>query len=246
MLLLPQASDRPDLANYKYTAITQDGAEHRSVQWSPDGKNIAYTQRVNGRMQVFTRLLDGAEGVQLTKADHDCTPPFWSRDGATIYYVSGGSLWSVPAAGGAAQMVLEGVDFATLHPDGKTIAFERGGKIWIRPLNHGEEREFWPGPVSVNLGFTFSPDGSKLAVPDVDPLWLLPYPYGTPRKLETGGTFTWTSWFPDSRHLLVAAEGTGKGMLSILDLVDGTRRMIVSSPSSGNYPAVSPDGRRIA
>jgi serine/threonine protein kinase len=128
-LLLPQSSAGPDLENYKYTPITQDGAEHRSVQWSPDGKNIVYTQRVNGRMQVFTRLLDGSDGVQLSKADHDCTAAFWSRDGATVCYVSGRNLWSVPAAGGAAQMVMENVDFAALHPDGKTIAFERGSKI---------------------------------------------------------------------------------------------------------------------
>ena len=182
MLLLPQSSAGPDLANYKYTPITQDGAEHRSVHWSPDGKNIAYTQRVSGRMQVFTRLLDGSDGVQLCKADHDCTAPFWSRDGATIYYVSGRNLWSVPAAGGAAQMVLEGVDFAAIHPDGKTIAFERGGKIWIRSLNGGEEREFWSVPVNsmftrnsrTRCGrwgrgwesfFSFSSDGSKLASP---------------------------------------------------------------------------------
>ena len=98
MLLLPQSSAGPDLENYKYTPITQDGAEHRSVQWSPDGKNIAYTQRVHGRMQVFTRLLDGSDGVQLSKADHDCTSPFWSRDSALVYYVSGGDLWSMPAA----------------------------------------------------------------------------------------------------------------------------------------------------
>ena len=244
MLLLPQSSAGPDLENYKYTPITQDGAEHRSVQWSPDGKNIAYTQRVHGRMQVFTRLLDGSDGVQLSKADHDCTAPFWSRDGATVYYVSGRNLWSVPAAGGAAQMVWEGVDFATLHPDGKTVAFERGDRIWIRSFNGGEAREFWSVPVnSITTSFSFSPDGSKLAVSDIES-WLLPYPSGTPRKLETGGLLTPTSWFPDSRHLLVALSD--KGMLSTLDVADGTRRTIASGPIAMNYPAVAPDGKRIA
>ena len=244
-LLLPQSSG-PDLANYKYTPITQDGAEHRFVQWSPDGKDIAYTQRVNGRMQVFTRLLDGSDGVQLSKADHDCTAPFWSRDGATVYYVSGGDLWSMPAAGGTPQMVLEGVGFAAIHPDGKTIAFERGRKIWIRSFNGGEEREFWPGPVNFSsVSFSFSPDGSKLAVSDIES-WLLPYPSGTPRKLETGDTFRSISWFPDSRHLLLAQSGDNRGILSILDVVDGTQRTIASGPSSGNYHDVSPDGKRIA
>ncbi len=246
-LLLPQSSDGPHLENYKYTFITRDGAEHRFVRWSPDGQNIAYTARVNGRMQVFTRLLDGADAVQLSKAGHDCSAPFWSPDGATVYYVSGGNLWSIPAAGGAAQTVLEGVGSAALHPDGKTVAFERGGNIWMtRSFNSSQAREFWQGPVIVSFGFSFSPDGSKLAVPATSGLWLLPYPSGTPRKLETGGILTWTSWFPDSRHLLVAIQGTGEGTLSILDVVDGARRTVASASPLMNYPAVSPDGKRIA
>ncbi|HUB79542.1 MAG TPA: protein kinase [Bryobacteraceae bacterium] len=247
-MLLPQSSPGPDLENYKYTPITQDGTEHRSVQWSPDGKSLAYTQRVNGRMQVFTRLLDGSDGVQLSKAGHDCTGPFWSPDSATVYYVSGGSLWSIPAAGGAAQMVFEGVDFAALHPDGRTVALQHGGKIWIRSLNGGEEREFWPGPTNFSFGFRFSPDGSKLAAADASGLWVLPYPSGKARKFEAVGIFTLPSWFPDSRHLVVPSHSADprKNMLSILNVVDGNRRTIASDPVGMNYPAVSPDGKRIA
>ena len=146
--------------------------------------------------------------------------------------------------GGAAQTVLKGVDFAALHPDGKTIAFERGGKIWVRSLNGGEAKEFWPGPLNSIAAFEFSPDGSKLAVSDDDlGLWLLAYPSGTPRKLEIGNTFASTSWFPDSRHLLVAPRDKG---MSMLDVVDGARRAIAYVPSGTAYPAVSPDGKTIA
>lgn len=72
----------------------------------------------------------------------------------------------------------------------------------------------------------------------------MPYPSGTARKLETGGLLTATSWFPDGRHLLVAPSD--KGALSTLDVIDGTRRTIASGPNAMHYPAVSPDGKRIA
>ena len=42
---------------------------------------------------------------RLPKAERDCATPFWSPDGAIVYYVSGGKHASVPAAGGAAQIV---------------------------------------------------------------------------------------------------------------------------------------------
>jgi hypothetical protein len=75
MLLLPQSSAGPDLEKYKYTAITEDQVEHRFLRWSPDGKNIAYTARVNGRMQVFTRLLEGSDAVQL-----ELDPIGWTKN----------------------------------------------------------------------------------------------------------------------------------------------------------------------
>ena len=77
-------------------------------------------------MQVFTKPAGTPDPVQLTKADQDCFTPFWSPDGASVYYISGGSLWSVSAAGGASQKVYEDVTAAALHPDGKTLAFDRG------------------------------------------------------------------------------------------------------------------------
>src|SRR5215469_10511907 len=137
-LLFPPAAGGPDLAHYKFTALTQSETEERFPRWSPDGKSIAYTARMHGIMQVFTRAL-GSDAVQLTTAEQNCSSPFWSPDGAILYYLSddilsGSNLWSVPAAGGTAQIVYRDVTAAALHPDGKTLAFDRGTKIWIGSL----------------------------------------------------------------------------------------------------------------
>ena len=246
MLLHPAATGAPDLAKYKYTAISRDETEHRDPQWSPDGKTIAYTGRVRGTMQIFTRLA-GSDAVQLTRAEHSCSMPFWSPDGATVYYTSGGGLWSIPAAGGASQLMFDGPDIAALHPDGKTVAFERAGKIWIRSLKGGEAREFWPGPT--DSAFSFSPDGSKLAVFAASGLWILPYPSGAPRKLEIDEDAWWKlGWFPDSRHVGISTDSVagGTNVLSSLDVEDGSWQALASASSQIVDPSVSPDGKRIA
>ena len=240
----------PDLSTYKFTPLAPRGIDERESAWSPDGKSIAYQARVHGIYQIFTCGIGSADAAQLTSASTSAFGPFWSPDGQFIYYSAGHKLWSIPAAGGTARLALENADAASLHPDGKTLAFAWGGKIWITSLNGGQPREFWPGPISAFQELSaprFAPDGSALAV-FANGLWILPYPSGKPRKLATTNPrFRGTSWFPDSRILLVAEAGTfEEGALTRVGVRNGSRRTIYSGPSNLWLPSVSPDGRRIA
>jgi Tol biopolymer transport system component len=195
-------------------------------------------------MQVFTLPAGTPDAVQLTKADQNCTSPFWSPDGASVYYISGGSLWSV-SAGGGSQKVYESVTAATLHPDGETLAFDRGRKLWVGSLKGGEAKELWQGPT--NGGLSFSPDGSKLAVESIGPVMIVPYPSGSPQELQAGGpVLTAPSWFPDNRHVTVAVRTGDRTMLVIIDTTDGTRRTIGVGSAGFESPSVSADGKRIA
>jgi Tol biopolymer transport system component len=130
-------------------------------------------------LQVFTRAISSPDAAQLTKASQDCFYPAWSSDGATLYYTSGGNLWSVPSAGGTEQLVLERAAPATVHPDGKTVVFARDQKLWVTPLSGGTVKEFWHGPTAgspgnPNYGPHFSPDGSMVAViGGAGEIWLL-------------------------------------------------------------------------
>ncbi len=242
LFLIPPPVAAPDLSAYKFTALSRAEPEERSPQWSPDGKSIAYTTRVHGVMQVFTKPAGTPDAVQLTKADQDCFTPFWSPDGATVYYISAGSLWSVSAAGGASQKAYKDVTAAALHPDGKTLAFDRGRKLWVGSLKDGEAKVLWEGPT--NGGLSFSPDGSALAVDSIGPVQIVPFPSGSRRPLEVGGPVrTAPSWFPDNRHVAIAVRNGG---LAIIDTIDGTRRTIGASATGFESPSVSPDGKRIA
>jgi eukaryotic-like serine/threonine-protein kinase len=121
-----------DLSSYKFTPIARDEATEAYPEWSPDGKSIAYTKSVHGVIQVFTRA-GAPNAAQLTHSARDSGLPFWSLDGATIYYSSDGGLWAIAALGGTPERVLA-AGITALHPDGKTVVFGRGQKMWISSL----------------------------------------------------------------------------------------------------------------
>ncbi len=250
LLLTPLSP--PDLSQYKFTRIAPGQTEERAPAWSPDGNSIAYSARVHGVQQVFTRGVGSQDAAQLTGSTKDCLYPIWSPNGESIYYVSEHSLWTVPASGGAGRLVLEDADAAAIHPDGKTLAFARDGKLWLAALHGGTAKEFWPGPLAPTMPTTnmcFSPDGSYLAF-DNGTVWLFSYPSGKPRKLYTGtengmGAGVWgASWFPDGRSLLVARNSATDSLIR-LAVADGSRQTIYSAGFTIQGSSVSPDGRKI-
>ena len=49
----------------------------------------------------------------------------WAPDQKALFYVRGGQLWRVPAAGGEAEATgISGISTPHLHPDGRQIVFE--------------------------------------------------------------------------------------------------------------------------
>jgi Tol biopolymer transport system component/predicted Ser/Thr protein kinase len=249
LALLPPAP--PDLAAFTFTPISRQDATEVSPAWAPDGKSLAFITVVHGVGQVFTKALGSPDAAQITHGSTDCRAPFWSPDGATIYYTSDEGLWSMPASGGTPSLVLEHADEATMGPDGKTVAFVRGGMLWVGGLGDTTPpREFGVAPFS-NAGVgspRFSPDGSKLAVlaGSGSALWILPYPTGTPRKIDLD-LAVGMAWLPDNRHVLIDQWTTALGStLSLLDTTTGSRRVILKTPDSIGALSVSPDGTRIA
>jgi serine/threonine protein kinase/Tol biopolymer transport system component len=248
LALVLEAPSQLDLSSYRFTAITREGASDTAPEWSPDGKSIAYDARVHGVFQVFIKAIGADGAAQLTHSSKDCRARSWSKDGSTIYYSSDDSLWAVSASGGTPDLVLANANAPAMHPDGKTVMFERGGKLWIASLQDGQAREFWQLPHNRVVEGKFSPDGSKIALIESGDLWIIRYPAGTARRIGAvprilqGG-----SWLPDNRHLLIATYTPSfVSTLWLLDVTDGSRRAVYTSPVAIEWPSVSPDGKRVA
>jgi Tol biopolymer transport system component len=174
---------------------------------------MAYVADTDGLLQVYTRSLDSSMSARITRSLADCQDPFWSSDGARIYYTSlaGSSLglWSVGATGGTPQVVLRNAAGAALSPDGQTLALlredaQQGGfslSLWISSPPGSEPRRYPDESLAkrrFGRGFLrFSPDGKKLGLfvastsgdtqgeqgYSSPELWILPQPSGAARQV---------------------------------------------------------------
>ena len=112
------------------------------LDWSPDGKTIAYFSKKADAPAGTLNLVPIAGGesreicpVQNVNAQSDVS---WSPDGQKIAFVSRGEIWVVPAAGGEPVEVKTDVDADAgkldWSPDGRKIAFSG---------DSGMDIEFW-------------------------------------------------------------------------------------------------------
>jgi dipeptidyl aminopeptidase/acylaminoacyl peptidase len=109
----------------KTTRLTNDGYDHNSPAWSPDGRTIAVRRELGLSAVIASKQMHGAPTDIATiaaaggspanvTADWDLLPgpPSWSPDGRYVYFSGGigGSdhLFRVPATGRAVEQITKG------------------------------------------------------------------------------------------------------------------------------------------
>ncbi|HYL75239.1 MAG TPA: protein kinase [Bryobacteraceae bacterium] len=249
-------------ASLQFTPIANEPAPETHPVFSPDGKSIVYTRdtdadpQSNEFQQILLRVLDAPSPILLVAAVPALHSLAWSPDGSRIYYLTNSrQLWTVTAAGGAPQKLLDGMGGAfALTPDGKTLLTTRdtGSRMEFgasappgEPL-HPVSGISIPSETGSSRGLlAFAPNGTAFAAPcgsrDQARICIVDYPSGKTRIVPAAGALRSIAWFPDSRHVLVNDRST----MLVIDTVTNTRHTLLSTPDVLQQSTLSPDGAKL-
>jgi TolB protein len=184
-----------DVASGRSRPLTTGGAVNVEPRFSPDGKRIAFVSTAfNRRFHIFVAGVT-ADGIgaatrvtgenksplrryYYSAFDHELSP-VWSRDGASIVYVSNrghiygtGGFWQAEARAGAEARELhyEETNWRArpdLSPDGTRLVYasylgRNFHQLWLMPAGGGDAFPISYGDYDA-VGPRWSPDGRTIA-----------------------------------------------------------------------------------
>ncbi|MFN7992794.1 MAG: hypothetical protein U0Q18_04300 [Bryobacteraceae bacterium] len=245
--------------------MTAAMGEAGSPSLSPDGRFIVFVSDYGetGNRDIWVQSVDQGTGLRLTRdpaADYD---PVFSGDGKTIYFTSlrePTGIYSVPAVGGEAKLILRGGMSAQVSPDGKKLAFVSAtGQISVFEITGASSR-----PIAEKLDSSYapkwSPDGKMILFTGrtkpqdelewwtADPDTGSPISTGLLAELHERGfkeAFV-QSWMPDGQILFAGKQGD---QITLWRMKVSPDRKIVSGPvratdsDSGDFRASYAAGR---
>ena len=181
-----------------------------------------------------------------------------SPDGRTLAVDLQGSIWTIPAAGGAAKRITDIYNDArqpTWAPDGKSITFfayrDGGYDLWSIAPDGSNQRKLTWGAFD-DREPAWSHDGTRLAFSSDrgDPLgsdyniWLLDVRTGEMRQLTKAPSDDFMpSWSPDDKEIAFASAREDGQSVWAVDVVSGAERKVSTAKGRVDAPSWGPDGR---
>jgi len=119
-----------------------------SPAWSPDGSQIAFDSRIEGKPAIYVVAKTGGKVHNITGTAFVSAVPAWAPDGRSIYFCSDRSgrmeVWKIGLDGGDLKQITEEGGFApSPSPDGKYLYYARTGAalsaLWRLDLSTGNE-----------------------------------------------------------------------------------------------------------
>lgn len=188
---------------------------------SPDGRSVAFTASVNGRRQIFVRLLAGGIPVQITRDDADHQGPRWSADGNSLIYFSpagsdaaAGDIWSIPALGGSPRRIMGSIGGADAGKNGRLACFRlMNGNVQLvtSALDGSDVRVIARSVPGYHLFPRWSPDGRWIAFQRGDgvryDVFVIRSTGGQERRLtHDSNIIRGLAWLPDSQGIVYGSS----------------------------------------
>jgi Tol biopolymer transport system component len=242
-----------------------------SLDWSPDGKWLAFPERSSDNPQSWITLLslDDQRARRLTSPQDDVRDDnaVFSPDGKTVAFVRGtlagvvNDLFLVPVNGGEARRLtseagpMYGLSWM---PDGREIVFSatRTGKpsLWRIPISGGRPH---PVPGTGTRAYTPSvaPAGNMLAYQEAlcrDNIWRITlkdekHAEGAPTALISDkGSKLRPQFSPDGRSISFESDRLGSTEIWACDINGANCVQLTSLHGTTGTARWSPDGRTIA
>ena len=230
----------------RFQAITDSVGIEEWPAVSPDGKTVAFVAPLDGRRQIWVRLLAGGAALPITRADVDHEHPRWSLDSSAIVYFvpptaegEAGTLWEVPALGGTPRRLAASTTGGDVSHDGRRIAtFQKAGRDTVLTILGRDGMPSGP-PIPINVtdrrfaAPRWSPDDRSVAfVSGVDglahDLYVMDLAVPEPKIVANATNIQGFAWQPDGSGLVFASS------------LGGT----LIYPPVFNLRAVSRDGQR--
>lgn len=188
----------------------------RHVDWSPDGRWVAYSRATDGTPDLFVARVDGTHERRVTTDAGADVSPAWSPDGRRLAFMSDhqGSfdVWIVELATGRVQRVttMPGVEGnPRWSPDGEALSF------------NSNAAGTWDG-------YVVSPRT------------------GAVRRITAGDADEFiTDWLPGGGFLMDRNDG-GKDRVAVTDADGRLLRWLTDTSQVSVQPVVSRDGRWVA
>ena len=260
------------LSHDEFLYVTDGQIKRRSLA-TGTARTIEFSATLAVRTPAYQRKHRDFDGV-APQAVRGVQRAALSPDGRQIAFTALGDLWLM-SVGAQPRRLGGGGPYVAVDPawsprgDALVYASDRAGSLdlWIHELASGRERRLTSAP-GAEMRPAWSPDGRTIAYVDAygayaEDVWTVDVASGATRKIAAAGDSPgYPAWLPDSSALLVSrlqsystsqsyyAGGVNQARIVPLDGSAVHDITVVPDYSIGNRsgdgPALSPDGRRIA